>query len=124
MSLSDVMLCLRRYTFTEEGPPAPEPPTHFFSSWLDYYDWRGLPHDSPVSLRLHFPLTVYHMLAQTLGAAAGGLEGLKVRVYTIHTLGIYGSPQKRNPWIAFHMIGAVTRLEMSTSTSTSILKSL
>jgi hypothetical protein len=84
-----VILFLRRYAFTEEGLPAPEPPTHFFSSWLDYYDWRGLPHDSPVSLLLHFPLTVYHMLAQTLGTAAGGLEGLKVRRYTLRYRVLY-----------------------------------
>ncbi|KAI3720277.1 hypothetical protein L6452_21190 [Arctium lappa] len=32
------------------------------SSWNDYYEWRGIPLDSPVALLLHWPLTVYQAI--------------------------------------------------------------
>ncbi|KAI3503093.1 hypothetical protein L1887_31529 [Cichorium endivia] len=32
------------------------------SSWNDYYEWRGIPLDSPVALLLHWPFTIYHAI--------------------------------------------------------------
>ncbi|GKC53029.1 hypothetical protein Tco_1075774, partial [Tanacetum coccineum] len=32
------------------------------SSWNDYYEWRGVPLDSPVALLLHWPLTIYQAI--------------------------------------------------------------
>ncbi|XP_071707633.1 uncharacterized protein [Rutidosis leptorrhynchoides] len=32
------------------------------SNWNDYYEWRGIPLDSPASLLLHWPLTIYHAI--------------------------------------------------------------
>ncbi|XP_071740142.1 uncharacterized protein [Rutidosis leptorrhynchoides] len=29
------------------------------SCWKDYYEWRGIPLDSPATLLLHWPLTIY-----------------------------------------------------------------
>ncbi|KAJ0815428.1 putative Zinc finger, MYND-type [Helianthus annuus] len=31
-------------------------------SWSDYYEWRGIPLDSPVALLLHWPLTIYQAI--------------------------------------------------------------
>ncbi|KAI7757278.1 hypothetical protein M8C21_019189 [Ambrosia artemisiifolia] len=31
-------------------------------SWSEYYEWRGIPLDSPVALLLHWPLTVYQAI--------------------------------------------------------------
>uniref|UniRef100_A0A7N0U1K4 MYND-type domain-containing protein n=1 Tax=Kalanchoe fedtschenkoi TaxID=63787 RepID=A0A7N0U1K4_KALFE len=40
---------------------APESPmTKILSGWKDYYEWRCIPLASPVSLLLHWPLTIYH----------------------------------------------------------------
>ncbi|XP_023732215.3 uncharacterized protein LOC111880033 isoform X1 [Lactuca sativa] len=33
--------------------------TKKLSSWNEYYEWRGIPLDSPVALLLHWPLTIY-----------------------------------------------------------------
>ncbi|KAJ9563907.1 hypothetical protein OSB04_009067 [Centaurea solstitialis] len=31
-------------------------------SWNDYYEWRGIPLDSPVAVLLHWPLTIYQAI--------------------------------------------------------------
>lgn len=40
---------------------APEdPPPGQLQSWEEFYNWRGIPFDSPVALILHWPLSLYH----------------------------------------------------------------
>ncbi|XP_050236252.1 uncharacterized protein LOC126686251 isoform X2 [Mercurialis annua] len=34
-------------------------PKHL-TSWMDYYEWRGIPLHSPVALLLHWPLMIYY----------------------------------------------------------------
>ncbi|XP_074991158.1 zinc finger MYND domain-containing protein 15 [Calonectris borealis] len=46
-------------------PPAPaEPPPQnsFFSSWQQYYAWRGLPLSSPLAALLSYPLSLYYVV--------------------------------------------------------------
>ncbi|XP_038242103.2 LOW QUALITY PROTEIN: zinc finger MYND domain-containing protein 15 [Dermochelys coriacea] len=47
-------------------PTSPEPPTcrTYFSSWQEYYAWRGLPLGSPLAVLLSYPLTVYYIITQ------------------------------------------------------------
>lgn len=54
------------------------------SSWRDYYNWRGIPLDSPVALLLQWPLTIYHA-AQLVGITTLNLE-VSDKLY-IHYLG-------------------------------------
>ncbi|TDL23624.1 hypothetical protein BD410DRAFT_142963 [Rickenella mellea] len=49
-------------TFRHRKPPARCPPSSQMQDWKSYHEWRGLPMTSPVALRLHFPLTIYHLL--------------------------------------------------------------
>lgn len=37
--------------------------------WRSWYDWRGIPKESPAALLLHYPLTVYQMLVHVLKVA-------------------------------------------------------
>ncbi|XP_074839017.1 zinc finger MYND domain-containing protein 15 [Carettochelys insculpta] len=42
-------------------PPAPKT---YFSSWQEYYAWRGLPLSSPLAVLLTYPLSVYYIVTQ------------------------------------------------------------
>ncbi|CAA7014379.1 unnamed protein product [Microthlaspi erraticum] len=67
------------------GPLSPV--TNQLCSWMEYYEWRKIPLDSPVALLLHWPLTIYHAI-QTIG-----MENLTLQITNelrIHYLG----PQK------------------------------
>ncbi|KAG4159286.1 hypothetical protein ERO13_D02G166800v2 [Gossypium hirsutum] len=52
-------------------------------SWKDYYEWRCIPFQSPVSLLLHWPLTVYHSIQL---AGLGSLTS-EISKLCIHYLG-------------------------------------
>nr|KJB31341.1 hypothetical protein B456_005G187100 [Gossypium raimondii] len=52
-------------------------------SWKDYYEWRCIPLQSPVSLLLHWPLTVYHSIQL---AGLGSLTS-EISKLCIHYLG-------------------------------------
>ncbi|MBA0738780.1 hypothetical protein Gogos_012104 [Gossypium gossypioides] len=52
-------------------------------SWKDYYEWRCIPLQSPVSLLLHWPLTVYHAIQL---AGLGSLTS-EISKLCIHYLG-------------------------------------
>ncbi|XP_039355705.1 zinc finger MYND domain-containing protein 15 isoform X2 [Mauremys reevesii] len=47
-------------------PTSPEPPAPrtYFSSWQEYYAWRGLPLGSPLAVLLSYPLSVYYIVTQ------------------------------------------------------------
>ncbi|GLB39896.1 putative MYND finger [Lyophyllum shimeji] len=64
-------------------PPRVPPPLDH--SWSKYYEWRGLPLDSPAALLLHWPLTVYRLL-HLLGLASAYPQGR--RHLTVHLLGV------------------------------------
>ncbi|TDL26530.1 hypothetical protein BD410DRAFT_524864 [Rickenella mellea] len=40
----------------------PSFPTTFHHNWTSYYEWRGLPLESPAALLLHWPLSIYRLL--------------------------------------------------------------
>ncbi|GAB2280372.1 hypothetical protein Dimus_015007 [Dionaea muscipula] len=42
------------------GPSSPL--SKQLSSWKEYYEWRGLPLESPIAILLHWPLTLYHAI--------------------------------------------------------------
>ncbi|XP_075763391.1 zinc finger MYND domain-containing protein 15 isoform X3 [Pelodiscus sinensis] len=48
------------------SPTTPEPPAPrtYFSSWQEYYTWRGLPLGSPLAVLLTYPLSVYYIVTQ------------------------------------------------------------
>uniref|UniRef100_A0A8B9N1K9 Zinc finger MYND-type containing 15 n=1 Tax=Accipiter nisus TaxID=211598 RepID=A0A8B9N1K9_9AVES len=62
-------------------PPAPSelpPPNSFFSSWQQYYAWRGLPLSSPLAALLSYPLSLYYIVTSLVPQhckwALGGLD--------------------------------------------------
>lgn len=62
-------------------PPKFSPPLEH--SWSKYYEWRGLPLESPVVLLLHWPLSIYRLL-HLLGLASAYTLGR--RHLTVHLL--------------------------------------
>ncbi|GAB2214154.1 hypothetical protein Drorol1_Dr00018494 [Drosera rotundifolia] len=54
------------------------------SSWKEYYEWRNIPLDSPVSLLLHWPLTIYHAMQM---ASSERVSARATRLFKIHYLG-------------------------------------
>ncbi|XP_075345454.1 zinc finger MYND domain-containing protein 15 [Mycteria americana] len=44
------------------APPEPPPASGFFSSWQQYYAWRGLPLSSPLAALLCYPLSLYYVV--------------------------------------------------------------
>jgi hypothetical protein len=48
----------------DDAHEPPSFPPNFESSWRSYYEWRGLPLSSPAALLLHWPLSVYQLLAK------------------------------------------------------------
>ena len=57
--------------------------------WKSWYDWRGLPLESPAALLMAAPLSVYHMLVHCLEVTSpsAGSEGKRVplRVHVVGT---------------------------------------
>jgi hypothetical protein len=70
--------------FSLGGKP-PKLPS-FEQNWLSYYEWRGLPIESPAVLLLHWPLTVYRLL-HILGLAPASPPE-KRRKLLVHMLGV------------------------------------
>jgi hypothetical protein len=64
-------------------PPKFPPPLEH--TWSKYYEWRGLPMESPAALLLHWPLTVYRLL-HLLGLASA--HSSERRHLTVYLLGI------------------------------------
>ncbi|KAJ7763431.1 hypothetical protein B0H16DRAFT_1804550 [Mycena metata] len=55
-------------------------------NWAGYYEWRGLPIESPAALLLHWPLTVYRLL--TIAGVIPARASEARRQLTVHMLGI------------------------------------
>ncbi|RDB23389.1 Zinc finger MYND domain-containing protein 15 [Hypsizygus marmoreus] len=68
------------------GSSPPKTMTSFEHSWTSYYEWRGLPMESPAVLLLHWPLTMYKLL-HLLGFAPAQPPSDR-RHLTIHLLGV------------------------------------
>ncbi|KAJ6535115.1 hypothetical protein B0H19DRAFT_1185015 [Mycena capillaripes] len=64
----------------------PPKPTSFAHNWASYYEWRGLPIESPAALLLHWPLTVYRLLS-IMGVIPMPPSETR-RQLTVHMLGI------------------------------------
>ncbi|XP_052173051.1 uncharacterized protein LOC127788611 isoform X2 [Diospyros lotus] len=90
-----------------KGPSSPL--TKRLNSWGDYYEWRGIPLQSPAALLLHWPLTLYQ--AFQLSAS----RSLSCETYTrlhIHYLGpdkeltqlaVFGELQALFPEVQLHL---------------------
>jgi hypothetical protein len=70
-----------------EGRKAPSFPPMFEHNWPSYYNWRGLPLESPAALLLHWPLTVYRLLF-LLGFLPSKTSGSVGRKLSIHLIGV------------------------------------
>jgi hypothetical protein len=71
-------------------PPlrAGSPKAKEVKDWKSWYEWRRLPLESPAALLMHFPLTVYWLLVDTLKVTspqAGSTEERKSLV--VHYIG-------------------------------------
>ncbi|KAL0955321.1 hypothetical protein HGRIS_004205 [Hohenbuehelia grisea] len=50
--------------------------------WASWYQWRGIPLESPAAMLMHYPLTVYHLLNDILHVVeTSGTERRKIRVH-------------------------------------------
>jgi hypothetical protein len=58
----------------------------FEHNWASYYEWWGLPIESPAALLLHWPLTVYRLL--TIAGVIPMPSSETRRQLTVHMLGI------------------------------------
>ncbi|KAJ6600214.1 hypothetical protein B0H10DRAFT_2230932 [Mycena sp. CBHHK59/15] len=57
-------------------------------TWDEWHAWRGVPKASPASLLMHYPLSIYWMLVNTLKLTCVTSEELKNRPHlTIHYIG-------------------------------------
>ncbi|KAJ6465623.1 hypothetical protein C8R47DRAFT_46954 [Mycena vitilis] len=55
-------------------------------NWGDWHSWRKVPKSSPASLLMHYPLSIYWMLTETLNVAS--VESKESRVHlTVHYIG-------------------------------------
>ena len=63
--------------------------------WESWYQWRKLPKKSPAALLMHYPLTVYHLIVNTLK----------------QTRPKAGRPDRRVE-LSFHVLGAEVELNM------------
>ncbi|KAL2641635.1 hypothetical protein R1flu_009222 [Riccia fluitans] len=82
-------------TVSSDGP-VPSP----LCSWLYYYNFRNLPHSSPVAVILTYPLTVYYAVTQLCASTKKILA--RNKEVTIHYLG----PKAELDWLpAFAEIG-------------------
>ncbi|KAK6992262.1 zinc finger MYND domain-containing protein 15 [Favolaschia claudopus] len=48
----------------QNSDKCPSFPPKFESNWTSYYEWRGLPIESPAAMLLHWPLSVYACLKE------------------------------------------------------------
>ncbi|KAJ6448958.1 hypothetical protein C8R47DRAFT_1171845 [Mycena vitilis] len=64
----------------------PPKPVSYLKDWASYYEWRGLPLESPAALLLHWPLTVYRLL--TITGVIPRPPSKTRRQLTVHMLGI------------------------------------
>ncbi|KAJ7666809.1 hypothetical protein DFH06DRAFT_1085985 [Mycena polygramma] len=64
----------------------PLKPASYLQDWASYYEWRGLPIESPAALLLHWPLTVYRLL--TISGVIPRPPSETRRQLTVHMLGI------------------------------------
>lgn len=58
----------------------------FEQNWASYYEWRGLPLQSPAVLLLHWPLTAYRLL--TIAGVVPVPASETRRQLTVHMLGV------------------------------------
>ncbi|KAM4749188.1 zinc finger MYND domain-containing protein 15 [Rhinophrynus dorsalis] len=54
--------------------------------WKEYYDWRGLKLDNPISALLTYPLTIYHVINTLMPQQFPELNILKKKSLKIHIL--------------------------------------
>ncbi|KAI3497724.1 hypothetical protein L1887_33221 [Cichorium endivia] len=79
------------------------------SSWNDYYEWRGIPLDSPVALLLHWPLTIYHaiQLASSKQLIPETTDELCIHYLgperEIYQLAVFGELQALLPGVQVHI---------------------
>lgn len=55
-----------RLFFTDTSPPPPKVNPGDITDWRAWYEWRGIPLDSPAALLMDYPLSVYHLLVNVL----------------------------------------------------------
>jgi hypothetical protein len=66
----------------------PQALTAVVNSWKEWHDWRNLPLDSPASLLMSWPISVYWILVDTLRVTKPTSGSPKQRVdLTVHLLG-------------------------------------
>ncbi|TFJ98465.1 galactose-3-O-sulfotransferase 4 [Platysternon megacephalum] len=67
-------------------PTSPEPPAPrtYFSSWREYYAWRGLPLGSPLAALLSYPLSIYYIVTQLVPRHFPELNILNKQSLRIH----------------------------------------
>ncbi|KAJ7490266.1 hypothetical protein B0H11DRAFT_1719369 [Mycena galericulata] len=59
------------------------------TNWAGWYAWRRLPKESPAALLMHYPMSIYWLLVDTLGVAdpkAGSPDGPRVQL-NVHYIG-------------------------------------
>ncbi|KAJ6465630.1 hypothetical protein C8R47DRAFT_991349 [Mycena vitilis] len=67
------------------GAQPPRRRLSLLRNWDDWHSWRKVPKSSPASLLMHYPLSIYWMLTDTLKVASSGSES---RVHlTVHYIG-------------------------------------
>ncbi|KAJ6465616.1 hypothetical protein C8R47DRAFT_1154686 [Mycena vitilis] len=79
-------------------------------NWDDWHSWRKVPKSSPASLLMHYPLSIYWMLTETLNVAS--VESKESRVHlTVHYIGAEVDDEN----------GAVTEVKIQCCTTTNCL---
>ncbi|GJU28911.1 hypothetical protein Tco_1172500 [Tanacetum coccineum] len=79
------------------------------SSWNDYYEWRGIPLDSPVALLLHWPLTIYQaiQLASAKQLIPETMDELCIHYLgperELHQLAVFGELHALFPGVQLHI---------------------
>lgn len=78
-----------RLFFDEKVSPPPPPTPGQVKDWASWYEWRGFSMESPASLLMDYPLSVYHLLVDVLKvidpAHSAGLRGRQELL--VHYLG-------------------------------------
>jgi hypothetical protein len=87
--LQSRLIPFRTFSVVRESPlRAGSPKAKEVKDWKSWYEWRGLPLESPAALLMHYPLTVYQLLVHTLkltSPQAGSAEDRKSLV--VHYIG-------------------------------------
>ncbi|KAJ7675649.1 hypothetical protein DFH06DRAFT_1466480 [Mycena polygramma] len=68
------------------GAQPPRRRRSLLRNWDDWHSWRKVPKSSPASLLMHYPLSIYWMLTETLKVATIGPKESRVRL-TVHYIG-------------------------------------